>query len=473
MYYSFVLSIMELDTVWDYIAVAVQIVTTIVILALLTYTCVVIDDLHSVNSRDIVMITFAVVSSLIWMWSAFVSDMHLSLLLPLNRWGCVLWDFWLQYAFGLNLMLTFIIVRLNWYKLLLSNYSSIHIRNNTLVVISFCIAPVIIVCIGVEYNKATSVDPDLGVCLAELGWKYALIATLLVNYSIILYLLYHAMRYNYISPAHKELSYGTAIATGALFIILIMNLTYQSLLVYGRIVKSFCIDITCLSFFFGLIGVPIFESLKLHNKYEVVHRMKDKERNSVCTISGMIDIVCQPNLYQHYLSWVTAVYNDQEEPWSIDANSLSAPLPIHPDMNYDSRLNDVFSMYTKHHDNHDPIVFIFRPVNVVYFLKRIELMLESSRGVDEDWKNDIQRKVLSDGSEHHVKVPYNLYGPLINPPDISNYKILLLCTKLWLLAQMEMLSWNDYISHDNGITSLDIFIKQHSFKGKEEEEDVV
>jgi len=432
------------DTTWDIVALSVQVVITIVVLVLSAYVCLVIDRLQSVRGRDVSMIMCAVVSGLVWMWSAFVSDMHLSALLPLNRWGCALWDFWLQYAFGLNLMLTFIIIKLNWYRLLLTHCSPYYIRRNMIQVVSLCMLPIILVCVGVEYNQATTVDRKLGICITEPGWKYALITTLGLNYLAMLYLLYRTMSQDHVSSAHKELVYGSCVATAALLLILTLNLTHQTLLMYGRVLKSLAIDVCCLSLFAGLIGMPIFSSLRRKNEYEMVSRAPDAAVSGTESVACMADIIRSEQAYEHYLEWVQYRYG-KDEPWSINSSSLCPPVLLDSG-SYDDRYNNVFCGYTTCHDTEDPPVFLLKPAHVIRLLRRIGLVLDSSRAVDASWRCDIQKKFLMPGGEKHVRLPYNLWRLLIESKNLNNYKTLLLCTKLWLLSQMERLTWNEYMS---------------------------
>lgn len=447
---------MVTDTSWDFVAVGLQLLTTIIIVVVLTYVWLIVDRLHSIESRDVASIVCAMASGLVWMWSAFVSDMHLSLLLPLNRWGCTLWDFWLQYALGLNLMLTFIIVRLNWYRLLSKGCTNTSLRNSTVAVIAACMLPVIVVCCGVEYNDASSVDKRLGVCITQLAWKYGLIGSLAFNYVIMLLLLLHKLRRSTMFKADKELAIGAAVAACALIGILILNLTHQTLLVYGRVLKSVCIDISCLSLLAGLIGMPVLRTLEQENDYERMggrSKHKLKKLSDVNCVTDLLYHAYSNDLYTHYLYWVRAHY-EKCEPWSIGCEALCKPILLDPNAGLDSRYNKVFQGYTTYHQERDPVVFVLPAKQVVNLLLRMELMLKSEREVDDDWRNSILNEFLTTDIEaNRVNLPYNLLRQLIDVDSTLNYKNLLLCAKLWLLAQMEQLTWLDYISDERGLHS--------------------
>ena len=432
------------DTVWDYVALVIQLVITAILFTLTAYVCMIVDQLRSVATRDNIMTLFITVSCVIWMWSAFVSDMHLSVFLALNRWGCVLWDFWFQYAFGLNLVFTFIIIKLNWYRLVQEHQNSVRIRNQTLSIIMFCMLPILIVCMGVEYNAGSSVDKKTGICMAQIGWKYALISTLLVNYACVLYLIYLGMRYEYVTRAHRELLYGTIIASSALLTILILNLTQQTIHVYGRVLKSICIDISCLSLFLGLVGVPILHSLKNKNEYELAMHVKSSDIQGSSEIKSVVDLLPYDNAYQHYLSWIIHVYASDNNAMTVEKSSLSPVLELEDCEVMIEEFNDYSTITEK-----DPQLFLFHLLSMVRLIQRMDIAINSSRSPDIEWKNNIDKLFIQDNATSRVRLPHRLQQLLLQSSTdyLSNYKNLLLCTKLWLLAQIEMLTWTHYVSN--------------------------
>lgn len=430
------------DTVADYVALAIQLAVTVLLLSLLTYVSCVVHSLRTIVSRDTLMTACITLSCLLWMWSSFVSDLHLSLLLALTRWGCTLWDWWMQYAFGLNLVFTFIIVKLNWYRLIHEHQRSSHIRRQTLALVVLCMLPILIVCAGVEYNNGSRIDKSSGICRSKDAWKYALIGTLLINYVGLLYLIYRGMRYKYTQRAHKELLYGSILASLALLTILALNLTHQTVLVYGRVLKCICVNVTCLSLFGGLIGVPIIHSLKTRNEYEMLAAVKDTEIQHSSQLRCVADLLPYKNAYTHYLNWIQQRYINNPHKLSMASSTLSTlVVPKHQEDRVMS-----FEMYVTLCEN-DPQMFLFYPLHMVRFIQRLDIALDSSRSPDLDWKRNIEACFIQQSAKMHVILPHKLRLALFDSStdEGCNFKDLLLCTKLWLLAQLEVLTWSDYI----------------------------
>lgn len=433
------------DTVWDYAALVLQLCVTVLLLALTTYVCLVVDRLRSVVVRDILMTSCITACCIIWMWSAFVSDLHFGVFLWLTQQSCVLWDFWLQYAAGLNAVLSFIIVKLSWHKHTQDHRLSVHIRNHTLLLIMVCVLPVIIVCAAVEYNDGVSVEESSGSCHTQMGWKYALIGCLLTNYLWLMYLIISGLRYKYVTREYRELLYGACVASAALLTILVLNLTHQTVYVYGRILKCLCINCASTSLFLGIMGIPIIHSLKRRNEYELAMHIKDTEIQHSSQIKSLVDLLPYSNAYQNYLSWLIQRYSEKKDLLTLERSNL-APVLIPQQLQQDDDVVKEMQWNTQLCSN-DPQIFLFHPMFIVKLIQRLDLAISSGRSPDIEWKQNIERAYIRNDASSHVRLPYNLQQMLIHSAtdDVCNYKNLLLCTKLWLLAQLERLTWTDYV----------------------------
>lgn len=437
------------DSVWDYGVLSVQLVVSVFLLALTTYAIMVVDHLRSVMNRDTLTTSCITVGFLLWSWSALVSNRHFSLLFPLGNWSCALWDFWLQYAFGLNLVFTLINIRLNWHRLIQEHKSAIQMRRQTLLMACVCGLPTLLVCAGVEYNGGTHLVS--GSCRAQDGWKYALMGTLLLNYMGMIRLLAVGLRYQYTTRDHKELLYGTVAASATLLLILVLNMSRQTGHTYGRVLTGLAINATSVSLFYGLIGSPLFHSLRRVNEYELALQLsqqqqqqqeQDEDRmNSV----GVVQVMANNVAYGHYLGWLLQRY-DYNNKELLKCNKTELPLIIVPSgLNADSDIMREFCDYVRP-VYEDPEEFLFRPYFMVKLLQKLEVTLDSKRSPDCAWKCSLDNAYIKQGGKYYVMLPYRLQQELLFTfiDNQLNYSNLLFCTKLWLLAQLEHLTWNSY-----------------------------
>lgn len=218
----------------------------------------------AIRSRNIRLLLPMCVFGTIWVWSVTISDEHISGLHSMRVASCALWSFWGELVLGGNAWLTALVLRINIYYQLFTLKPSRTLRTSVLCVILYTL-PMFIVSVGVTALHGSYVDDTTGHCRTQLGWKVSAIVIAAINVVALVCFAYALTKH---IPAHfkkynegKELTVGIVIGLIGIATAIMVNVTGQTDLVYGRVIRTLAINVTVFAFMTAVCGRPIWKTM--------------------------------------------------------------------------------------------------------------------------------------------------------------------------------------------------------------------
>lgn len=482
----------EATTVLDITVCFVLIAVTVALLTLIIYAKVKAKKWMSIKARSPDMIFAITVTGIIWMWSAFIANEHLPFFSLLNKLSCTLWTIWMQYCFGLNLMLSILVGRLHYYYTIGGKgFMGMTAYKSTNIIMILCSLPVFIMAMGIEYN--VGVERADGTCHTRSIWKYALSTSfLLVLFIVVLYVVMgvSVLRRRIVGD-YRELRKSIILSSPAIALVFILTLTSQNLTSIGRSVIESCIMFCVCMLFWGLCGSALLAAFRDEVRYEEDYKALVNTTNIPPKINSLNDVFENEGVYRFFIEWLknraapppavrkedlkrvniddgdliginfdssdlsSGFYtsrdlDDEEESFSSSADPITnTPLTGVLDKNKKEYFKNLIAQA-------DPKTIVFHPKNIAIFLNQLRPFayneLPGTEAEINSVIDQINKTHLCVANSEHVFIPSRLTYSLRNQSNYLGKISVLKIMYNWLFTQIKEIFWTEFRDdEENGL----------------------
>ena len=245
-------------------------------------------------------------------WSAFLSNQHFEMWLPITLLDCSLWTYWIQFAVGLSGWLIALLNRMLSHGFVLNKNLRYSGRMKRFfwrsVVFLMVFIPIMGICMGITRTGVAVYDPRMRSCYTPPLWK-ALVSAWMV-WSLVLLcglnvVVERGTRRSHMSE-YKAVRLIVILATLTVMANNLISFTGLVNFSLGRCAYTFLLSFVYLISFAKLSSYKIYKALKDDREYE--KRVLSDFRSCVVIYDNVRDLMQAPQLMEKFLDWC----HDQE-----------------------------------------------------------------------------------------------------------------------------------------------------------------
>ncbi len=317
--------------------------------------------LRTTTTANLLMMgTFGIVHG----WSAFLSNQHFDMWLPITLVDCSLWTYWIQFGVGLSGWLIALLNRMLSHGFVLNQkmmYAGAFKRFSARAFVFLAVAaPIVGICFWMSRSEATAYDPRMRGCYTPPQWK-GLVSAWMVWSLVLLCGLNVAVERGTRKGHMSEYRTVRTIVVLATLTVLVNNfLSFTGLINFsvGRCAYTFLLSFVYLVSFSKLSSYKIYKALRGDKAYE--RRVLSDFRSCVVVHNSVRDLVRSPQLMEKFLVWCR-----NQDAGSIPRNRVYGTIASPSDPPFGRGTDPIF----------------FQPTHVVDCYRRVREWKELSRSI--------------------------------------------------------------------------------------------